>query len=52
MNNTVYGKYERREMGGMGRNDTGTAARFYFNADWSYEVAERLATCDPVKYQS
>jgi len=32
--------------------DTGTAARFYFNSNWSHEIAERLATCDPVKYQA
>ncbi|GAG95201.1 unnamed protein product, partial [marine sediment metagenome] len=35
-----------------GHTDTGTAARFYHNADWSHEVAERLATCDPVLYQA
>ena len=30
--------------------DTGTAARFFFQADWSYEVAEQLAAADPVRY--
>lgn len=30
--------------------DNGTAARFFYNADWSYEVAEQLATADPVRY--
>ena len=34
----------------QGHNDTGTAARFFFQADWSYEVAERLARADPVWY--
>lgn len=29
----------------------GNAARFFFNADWSHEVAERLANADPVFYQ-
>lgn len=29
---------------------TGTAARFFFNADFSLDVAERLATSDPVRY--
>ncbi len=33
-------------------NDTGTAARFFFNSDWSYEVAEQLANADPVRYQA
>jgi len=32
------------------KDDTGTAARFYPNPDWSYEVAERLAASDPVYY--
>jgi len=32
--------------------DTGTAARFYPNPDWSYEIAERLAGADPVLYQA
>lgn len=31
-------------------SDTGTAARFFFQADWSYEIAERLAAADPVRY--
>jgi len=31
-------------------SDTGTASRFFFQADWSYEIAERLATSDPVFY--
>jgi len=28
----------------------GTAARFFYQADWSYEIAERLAEADPVYY--
>lgn len=28
----------------------GTCTRFYPNHDWSYEIAERLATCAPVRY--
>ncbi len=32
--------------------DTGTAARFFFQSDWSYEVAEQLANADPVRYQA
>jgi len=30
--------------------DTGTVDRFFFQADWSYEVAERPAQVDPVRY--
>jgi len=30
--------------------DTGTAARFFHQSDWSYEIAERLAMTDPVRY--
>lgn len=33
-----------------GHNDEGTAARFFYQADWSYEIAERLACVDPVFY--
>jgi hypothetical protein len=36
--------------GGLG--DTGTAARFYPNHDWSYEIAERLAGVTPFRYQA
>jgi site-specific DNA-methyltransferase (adenine-specific) len=32
--------------------DKGTAARFYHNADWSYEVAEQLAAADAIRYQA
>ena len=32
--------------------DKGTAARFFHQADWSYEVAERLANSDAIRYQS
>jgi DNA modification methylase len=39
-------------VGERGHNDKGTAARFYLNADWSYEVAEQLTEADAVRYQS
>ena len=32
--------------------DTGTAARFFHQSDWSAEVAEQLAAADPVRYQA
>lgn len=35
-------------VGGLG--DTGTAARFYPQHDWSYEIAERLAGVTPFRY--
>jgi len=31
-------------------HDSGGPSRFFFNSDWNYEIAERLATCDPVFY--
>jgi hypothetical protein len=46
----VYGKYgddPGAHVGGLG--DSGTAARFYFNADYMYE---RLEQSDPVKYEA
>jgi hypothetical protein len=54
---TVYGA-ESRPAGtpNVEHGDAGTAARFFFNADWSCEgdeflaVAERLAAADPVQY--
>lgn len=30
--------------------DGGTAARFFFQSDWGYEIVERLALTDPVWY--
>lgn len=36
------------ELSGFG--DEGTASRFFYQADWSYEIAERLAGVDPVFY--
>ena len=56
-NNAAVGEQSRgvtplRRGNLISRNDKGTAARFFMNADWSHEVAERLATCDPVKYQA
>jgi len=30
--------------------DRGTCARYFFQADWSHEIAERLAMVDPVHY--
>lgn len=33
-------------------HDSGTAARYFHQSDWSYEVAEQLANADPVKYQA
>jgi len=32
--------------------ETGTAARFFFNAGWEYEIAERLAEAEPVSYEA
>lgn len=36
----------------LGYGDSGGASRFYHNADWNAEVAERLADADPVRYQA
>lgn len=46
---TTYGKPNER---GAQRftNTTGTAARFFYQADWSLDVAERLAGADPTAY--
>jgi site-specific DNA-methyltransferase (adenine-specific) len=33
-------------------DDSGTASRFFFQADWQHEVAEQLAQADPVRYEA
>jgi hypothetical protein len=35
-----------------GRGDTGGASRFFKVADWSLDIAERLAQADPVRYEA
>lgn len=35
-----------------GHSDKGTAARFFLQTDWHYEIAEQLNAADPVKYQA
>lgn len=47
-NASAYMMPSDRKMHRFG--DTGTAARFYFQADWSYEIAMQLARADPVMY--
>lgn len=46
--------YANGRIGGIqkefGYGDTGTAARFYPNHDWRYEIAERLAGVTPFYY--
>jgi site-specific DNA-methyltransferase (adenine-specific) len=46
--NNIYGKYGAGPTSGI--TDNGTAARFFFQSDWSYEIAERLAGADAVFY--
>ena len=36
----------------QGPGDTGTAARFFYQASWQHEVAEQLAAADTVRYQA
>ena len=48
--NSTIGKIRKDFV--MGYNDTGTAARFYHQSDWSLDVAEALAQADPVCYQA
>ena len=40
------------DFNGARFGDTGTASRFFFNADWNAEVEERLFEVDPVRYQA
>jgi hypothetical protein len=44
----VYGKYNERSLNGGG--DSGTAARFFHQSHFAYEVLEQLAQADPVFY--
>ena len=41
---------ESTKPSSVGPNDTGTASRFYFNADWQYEVMEQLENAESVFY--
>lgn len=36
--------------GDSGLGDSGTVARYYFQASWDLEIEERIANCVPVKY--
>jgi site-specific DNA-methyltransferase (adenine-specific) len=48
----IYGfaKYPAMHKSGAHFGDSGTAARFFLNADWNAETWERLETSDPVLY--
>jgi hypothetical protein len=49
--NTIYNQGWVRTGNKEGvANSKGTAARFFHQSDWSYEIAERLAMADPVRY--
>lgn len=47
---SIYGEYDHNNAF-SGYGDDGTAARFFYQAHWSYEIAERLAQTPPVIYQ-
>lgn len=48
----IYGKYAKDQIGESagGFGDSGTAARFFYQADWSCDIYEQLASADPVYY--
>jgi len=46
----AYGRLEAVDT--VGHDSTGTAARFYPQSDWRYEIEERLAGVTPFMYQS
>ena len=45
----AYGKFTLRDEQERELN-SGYASRFYFQADWAYEIAERLLDAEPVMY--
>lgn len=46
-----YGHYEQKPTGKEGHlRGIGDCTRYFFQADWFYEIAERLAMADPVHY--
>lgn len=47
---TVYNGFGRHSWDAYG--DSGTASRFFMNADWSSEVAEQINQADPVRYEA
>lgn len=45
----IYNGYTRQAYDSY--EDTGTASRYFYNADWSYEVREQLDLADTVRYE-
>lgn len=50
-NNIIYGQYNPVGYA-KPHDDTGTAARFFFQSHWSYDIYERLNHADSVFYTS
>lgn len=48
-NGPIYGKYNPCQIS-IHHPKGGTAARFFYQSDWSYEVAEQITAADPVRY--
>jgi len=46
--NGIYGIFDRVEN--APHDDSGTAARYFWQADWSLDIAERIAMADPAIY--
>jgi len=46
----IYGQYKGKPDGKYFAASEGGASRFFYQADWSHEVAERIAGADPVRY--
>jgi hypothetical protein len=44
----IYGDYPPQEQHVDG--DSGGASRYFHQADWAYEIEERMAVADPVRY--
>lgn len=50
--NTCYGEYETITTKSQARGDSGTAARYFYTADWSLDIFEQLNSVAPFYYCS
>lgn len=48
--NNGYGGGWRSQIAPGFYSDSGGASRFFHQSDWAYEIEERIATADPVRY--
>ena len=51
LSGAIYGSGKNRQAAVNHDDGQGAVSRFFYNADWSYEIAERIAEADAVRYE-